>query len=237
MPAEKNLEFKVGIFVLLALLAFTVFIFSITDSSVFEERESLRIVFEFANGLKKNAPVRIAGVDEGTVKNIGLFFDRQDSKTKAGVELWIKKGTKIPSDSVVTINQLGLLGEKYVEIIPGIDTKQFFEQGQTVIGKDPVSQEEILERIIEVARKLDQTIAGFNRMIADEQNLDSVSKTLKNLSMASGNLNDILEHMKSGEGTMGKLFYDNRFYDDLQGMTSDLKKNPWKLFYRPKNKE
>ena len=36
MPKEKSLEFKVGFFVLLALIGLAVFIFSITDSPIFE---------------------------------------------------------------------------------------------------------------------------------------------------------------------------------------------------------
>ena len=111
MPKEKNLEFKVGVFVLIALLGLSFFIFSITDSPVFEKGKSFKVVFGFANGLKKSAPVRIAGVDQGIVKEISLFFDTTDNKTKAEIELWVKKEVQIPRDSTIMINQLGLMGE------------------------------------------------------------------------------------------------------------------------------
>jgi len=45
----------------------------------------------------------------------------------------------------------------------------------------------------------------------------------------ANNLNSILESVKSGQGTIGKLLYDDTVYKDLEGLTSDLKANPWKL--------
>ena len=219
---------------LIAVVALAMFIFSVSDSSVLEKGKSLRVIFGFANGLKKNAPVRISGVDEGLVRNIKLFFDRTDSRTKVEVELRIKEDTMIPSDSVITINQLGMMGEKYIEIFPGEDTKSFFEARQVVEGKDPIAQEAISERVMEVSNKLENAIGGVNRFINDGKNVDSVRITLENLSSMTGSLDDILYDMKEGKGTIGRLLYDERLYDDLQGLTADLKEHPWKLLYRPK---
>lgn len=235
MPRESHLEFKIGAFVLIAFIALTIFIFSITGSNVLEKGKSLKVIFGFANGLKKSAPVRIAGVDQGLVKNIDLFFDRQDDKTKVEVELWVKKDVRIPLDSVVTVNQLGLMGEKYIEIIPGVDTQHFYEEGQAIVGEDPIAQEEIAQRVMEVAGKLEHSIEGVNKIVNDEENRGSVSQTLKNLSSLTGGLNDIVYDMKDGRGTMGKLLYDARLYEDLEGLMADLKENPWKLLYRPKD--
>ena len=234
MPKESNLEFKVGLFMLIAMIALAMFIFSVSDSSVLKKGKSLRVIFGFANGLKKNAPVRIAGVDEGLVKDIKLFFDRTDSKTKVEVELWVGEGTMIPSDSVITVNQLGMMGEKYIEIFPGDDTKSFFGEKQVVVGKDPIAQEAISARVMEVSNKLENAIGGVDRLINDGKNVESIGTTLENLSSLTGSLDDIVLDMKEGKGTVGRLLYDERLYDDLQGLTADLKEHPWKLLYRPK---
>lgn len=234
MPKESNLEFKVGIFMLIALVLLTMFIFSVSDSSVLEKGKSIRVIFGFANGLKKNAPVRIAGVDEGLVQDIKLFFDRADGKTKVEVNLWVKEDTMIPNDSVITVNQLGMMGEKYIEIFPGDDTKNFFKEKQVVVGKDPIPQEAISARVMEVSNKLENAIGGVDRLINDGKNIDSIGTTLKNLSSMTTSLDEIIYNMKDGKGTIGRLLYDERLYDDLQGLTADLKANPWKLLYRPK---
>ncbi len=249
MPQESYLGFKVGFFVLLALIGMTMFIFSITDSSIFTDGETYEVVFTFANGVKKNAPVRVAGVDEGIVKDIGLFYDADARQTKARMALWLPKGVKIPKDSQVLINQLGLMGEKYVEILPGQDRQNFYANGDMIVGRDPILQERISNRVMEVADKAEKTIEGLSRLENDETNKKTVSTTLANLSRASGgledvlknlkdgsgSLRDILQNLKDGKGTVGKFLMDDSLYADLEALSADLKTNPWKLLYRPKD--
>ena len=234
MPKESHLEFKVGVFVLLAVIGLVIFIFSISDSSVLKEGKMVRVVFTFTNGLKKNAPVRIAGVEEGIVQDVNLFFDREDSKTKAEVLVWIKRKTQLPVDSLVTVNQLGLLGEQYIEIVPGVSTKQFINDGDTLLGKDPIAQSAISERIWSVAEQIESTVGGVNKMVNDEENVAAIKQTFQNLRSLSGEINSIVMDMRTGQGTLGHLLYDSQLYENLEGLTADLKANPWKLLYRPK---
>ena len=202
MSRESHLELKVGSFVLLALAGLSYFIFSVSNLSLFEKGRVLQAVFGFANGLKEAAPVRLAGVEAGLVKNMEIFTDANDNKkTKVRVTMWIKEGVEIPVDSKVTINQLGLLGEKYVEIMPGTST-EFFKAGTVVVGFDPVPMEKISERVYALTEKLERTIDNINK----------------------------------GQGTVGKFLTDESIYRNLDELTADLKANPWKLLYRPKNR-
>jgi len=227
MPKESNLELKVGMFVVVAFIALTVFIFSVSDFSTFEEGRNIRVIFGFANGIKKSAPVRFAGVDAGLVKDITIFFDRKEAKTKVAVDCWLKAGVEVPGDSRVTINQLGLLGEKYIEITPGVDTENFLDDGDQLVGKDPIPVEEITEMISEVTQKAKDSLDGINRVVQNEKNQKSLEDSLEGLSI-------IMTNVKEGKGTVGKLFNDDSIYNNLQDFTSDLKANPWKLLYRPK---
>ena len=202
MSRESHLELKVGSFVLLALAGLSYFIFSVSNLSLFEKGRPLQAVFGFANGLKEAAPVRLAGVEAGLVKNMEVFTDaNDDQRTKVRVTMWIKEGVEIPVDSKVTINQLGLLGEKYVEIMPGTST-EFFKAGTVVVGFDPVPMEKISERVYALTEKLERTIDNINK----------------------------------GQGTVGKFLTDESIYRNLDELTADLKANPWKLLYRPKNR-
>ena len=237
MPRESNLELKVGAFVLIAFISLTFFLFSISDFSFFEKGDTMKVVFNFANGLRKSAPVRMAGVDTGSVKKIHLFFDREDRRTKVEVEIKVDKDTKIPVDSVFIINQLGLLGEKYMEIIPGVDTKHFFEAGDTIEGKDPVAQEMISEKIVDVANRLGGSIDSFNQIAGDAKNQESFKKALENVSLLTDRLNVLAGKVIGGEGTIGKFFTDESIYNNLDELTADLKVNPWKLLYVPKSEE
>ncbi|MDP8213013.1 MAG: MlaD family protein [Candidatus Zapsychrus exili] len=234
MQKVSKLEFKVGLFVIVAFICLAAFVFSVTDSSVFAKGKTLKVVFSFANGLKKSAPVRIAGVDEGIVKDINLFFDRQDGRTKAEVKLWVKEATQVPADSIVMVNHLGLMGEKYVEITPGIETEKFISEGQIIVGKEPISQSAISDRIMQVSKKVESVVSGIDEIINSEKNTASISEILANVSSMTSNFDSIAKSLEEGKGTVGKFLQDDSIYDDLQELSSDLKENPWKLLYRPK---
>ena len=229
MSKESNLELKVGAFVLLAFIIFVVFIFSISDFSSFQKGKTVKVIFGFANGLKKSAPVRLAGVDVGSVRDLQIFFDRNDRKTKVKVDLWLKEDTQIPVDSQVWINQLGLLGEKYVEIMPGTDTNRFVENSGTLVGQDPIAMEQLSARMNQLTSKLENTVEGVNAIIRSDKNQKSIEETLLGLS-------EIINNIKQGRGTVGRLLYDESIFNDLEGFTADLKANPWKLLYKPRSK-
>ena len=189
MSRESHLELKVGSFVLLALFGLTFFVVSISDLSFIKKGHNFQVVFGFANGLRQAAPVRLAGVEAGIVKSMKVFVDGSDhQKTKVRVNLWIQEGVDIPLDSKITINQLGLLGEKYVEITPGLST-QFYKDDSILVGRDPVSFEKITEQVAVLTNKLEITVDNINqghgtvgRLLTDEsiyKNLDELTADLK----------------------------------------------------------
>lgn len=227
MSRESNLELKVGSFVLLAVLGLTFFIVSISDLSFVKKGRMVQVVFNFANGIRDAAPVRLAGVEAGIVRHIKIFTDDADQKkTKVRVTLWIQEGIEIPVDSKITINQLGLLGEKYIEITPGISTESY-KNDSIIVGYDPVPIEKITQQVAVLTQKIETTIDGINSGILTEQNKKSLAETLEGFASVANNL-------KNGRGTVGRLFTDESIYKNLDELSADLKSNPWKLLYRPK---
>jgi len=237
MSKETHLELKVGGFIILALVCLTMFILTIGDFSMFSEGETFRVIFNYAGGVKVSSPVRVAGVELGSVRGIGLFYDREAERTKVEVLIWLQKGTKIPIDSKVMVNQLGLFGEKYIEIVPGVDTKQFFKDGEDIVGVDPILQEEVVGTVLQVTNKVDRSLDGVTAIVNDVGNQQSLKQVLERLSALSGGFQEIIEHVKEGKGTIGRLLKDEGVADDLRSLSSDLKENPWKLLYRPKSED
>jgi len=227
MSRDNGLELKVGLFLLMAVLALTFFIISISDLSIFEKGRHMQVVFGFASGLREAAPVRLAGVEVGLVKKMQVFVDEADNrKTKVRVNVWIKDDIAIPADSKVTINQLGILGEKYLEIIPG-NSADVIKDDSIVVGHDPVPIEKIAEQVDELMVKLGTTVDSVNSGILTDQNKKSIADALSGFAAVGTDL-------KEGRGTLGKLLTDESIYNNLDDLTSDLKTNPWKLLYRPK---
>lgn len=209
MVNKSRLELSVGLFILVGLVIMVFLVFFIRDFQIVKPGYNFQIIYCFANGIKVGAPVRLAGVDVGEVKSMDIFFDRQSLRTKVKVRVWVRKDAHIPFDSKFWINTLGLLGEKYLEIIPGSDQENLVLKEQSVIGQDPVAMEEITENTKKLVLKLNDTLAEMN---------------------------DVLAKVKSGEGTIGKLMNDAAVYKNIEELTEDLKRHPWKLFWKTKEK-
>lgn len=196
-----SFEVKVGIFILAGLIILFVMIFSIGEIYVIKRGIHIKVIFNFANGIGMDAPVRLAGIEVGEVDGIKIYYDTIEKRTKVELAAWIKKDHKIQEDSVAVINTLGLLGEKYLEIFPG-RSERHLEDGEVLIGKDPISVEDM---------------TGEFKRLAD-------------------NAAVIMERLKNGEGTIGRLLTDESIYNNLEAFTEDIKQNPWKLMNKPKGK-
>jgi phospholipid/cholesterol/gamma-HCH transport system substrate-binding protein len=119
--AKKSTETLVGVFVLLGIVALAFLALKTANLGSFSGSKMYQVRARFDNigGLKKNAPVRSAGVSVGHVVSITL-----DKNTYQGlVVMDIKEGIDFPVDSSAKILTAGLLGDQYVGIEPGSDDK------------------------------------------------------------------------------------------------------------------
>jgi phospholipid/cholesterol/gamma-HCH transport system substrate-binding protein len=206
---SKSLELKVGIFVFFGLVILTWFVLWIGDFKIIKHGYHVRVSFGFSNGIKVGAPLRLAGVDVGEVKEIKLTHDAS-GKTIIYLTTWLDSNTQIPRDSRAWVNTLGLLGEKYLEIIPGKDYKNVMKEDDCLVGEDPTSVQEVTDLAKDVALQAKDTLSSLQSVLT--------------------NVDGVLE----GKGTIGKFLTDDTLYTDLEEMFADLKKHPWKLLYRPK---
>ncbi|MDP3041597.1 MAG: MlaD family protein [Candidatus Omnitrophota bacterium] len=200
---KTKLELKVGIFVFIGLTILVIFILSIGGFKTWSSGYRINLNFNFVNGVKIGAPVRFAGLDVGEVKKIGLQFIPQENRSIVRLEAWVRDIVRVPADSTVWVNTLGLLGEKYVEIIPGKDYANFLKDNQSLIGIDPLPIHEIFNRAESILRNLD----------------DGIMK------------------IRDKEGSLGKLLYDDAVYNELEALLTDVRKNPWKLLIKTKEKK
>ncbi len=200
---DKIFELKVGIFILIGILILFIIVFSIGDINLVKSGYHIGVTFKFANGISDSAPVRLAGVDVGQVEDISIFYDENDKRAKARIHAWIRGNAKIEEDAKITINTLGLLGEKYLEIFPGTPGKRFLENGDEIVGHDPVPVEKMTEE-------------------------------LKGL---SASMRVVVDRLKNGEGTVGKLLTEEKVYNDLEAFVEDIRKHPWKLLSRPSGRK
>lgn len=200
---KTKLELKVGIFVFVGLIILAIFILSIGGFKTWSSGYRINLNFNFVNGVKVGAPVRFAGVDVGEVKSVDLEFIPQENRSNVRLEIWIRNIIKIPADSTVWVNTLGLLGEKYVEIIPGKDYANYIKSNGSLVGIDPLPIHVLFKNAENILRNLDEGIA----------------------------------QIRNKEGSLGKLIYDDKVYNELEALVTDVRKNPWKLLIKTKEKK
>ncbi|TAM34189.1 MCE family protein [bacterium] len=156
---KTKLELKVGIFVFVGLVILGIFILSIGGFKTWSSGYHINLNFNFVNGVKVGAPVRFSGVDVGEVKKVDLSFIPQENRSNVRLDIWLRNNIKIPADSSVWVNTLGLLGEKYIEIMPGKDYANCLKANDSLIGRDPLPMHQIFNRAENILRNLDDGIA------------------------------------------------------------------------------
>jgi len=126
-PAGKGRELRVGIFVLLGILASVAVLFITTDPGTFRGRYIVTTTMSSAGGVRAGDPVQMRGVNIGRVKGFALTRDA------VRISLEIEGEWEIPADSRTRLSGLGILSGRTVEVIPG-DASRTLEPGENLPG-------------------------------------------------------------------------------------------------------
>lgn len=171
---------KVGIAVVLAVSAFLAAQWYILSLGWRAEMYSIRVRFGDIQDLEDGAHVRMAGVRIGTVRSIDLVAD-ESGRIVAELGLDVLKKYKIPKDSRFRITSGGLIGEKYVDIIPGTK-REYLPQNQkptvrdVVYGVDTpqlddliIKASELADETSRIAANIESASAAIDRLIRDQR--------------------------------------------------------------------
>ncbi len=180
MATKLNLELKVGIFAFIALIILTLAVFSISEIYIFRPGYHIKITFSFASGIDLGAVVRVAGIEAGEVRDIEMSYDKDKGEAKVTLLVWLNKDVKVPRDSVAYVSVLGLIGETYLEIVPGEDYAHLLKDGDMLVGRDPFSTETLMEAAHKVAANFDNILNSVDEVF-DEETKMSLKEAIQNL--------------------------------------------------------
>src|SRR4030095_689588 len=111
MPRTRSLawaELKIGAVSFIAVVIATLVIFQLSgEGGFFWQRYSIKTIFDDVAGLKEGAPVRLAGMDVGSVTGVSLTGDR----VEVLMEVSRDHRNRITSTSVASLGSVSLLGE------------------------------------------------------------------------------------------------------------------------------
>lgn len=201
MAQRKQLtwtELRVGLFVLVGLSVLAAGIFYVTGAGTLGPKYRLKTYLPEVSGLANGAPVRLDGVEIGNVESIrlaprsaGIARDKMRN-----VEVVMRVGKKyqedILTDSVASLVTEGLLGNRYVEITRGV-TGTRLGDNQEVTGREEKAIKEVVERSADM---------------------------LGNLQALSDSVQELINGVQHGKGTLGKLLTDDQAYNHLNSILS-----------------
>lgn len=214
MTNRKN-NITVGFFVILSLFILLFGVYYLKETVPGQKTDSYKVLFNQVSTLQEGDPVKVNGVKLGKVDKIELEGSR------VRVSLKLDRGIKLPKNSEVRIQNIGLMGERQVGILMG-DSKENYVTGAELEGRlDAGIAEamgvggEVFVESQEIVRSLkavmDSTVAkpefvaSFNRVVKQTDELSrrlnqflsevdpKVKRSLNNLEDASSRVHILLK--------------------------------------------
>ena len=236
-PMKLNNETKIGILIVATLVLLLMLTFKAGDFHFAEKGYPIKVHFKQIDGVELNAPVRFNGLEIGQVKDIQILYD--DQVTRMELTLSLQEKAKIRQGAKAYVKNMGLLGEKYVGLTDGTSGAAFLEPGAVIDGEEPVDLERLLVKGEQIGNNLNEISANINeRLKVNSEHIDEIMKNLdasaKRMASITANVDQRLA-INSGaiDETMANM---NLLSKNLADFSEDLKKNPWKLLYRQKEK-
>lgn len=199
MPSQKQLKWsqlKVGLTVIFAAVLLGVLIILMSGGGLFTSKISLISYFPDAGGLTTGAPVRLSGVDIGNVKYIRIVRDHPPERP---VEVTMKVNTKyrffLRKDSWTLLSTAGVLGATYINIDSSAAKKPEVDDGDVLPSREQPGYDEVIR---------------------------SANSSLQNMDVLLKRMDRIIAFVESGQGSIGKLIYDNSLYNRVNATVAEF---------------
>lgn len=222
MPRTRSLawaELKFGLIAVFALVMAGLLIFAVGGSGgFFWQNYPLKVRFPNVAGLMSGSPVRVAGVEVGSVTDVELVTGG------AEVSFTVLKDLRpiITDRSTAKIGSISLLGEGAVDIDAGPGGTPIPDWGYVPTGAPAPTIAELTEQagtgIADVTKMIADLRAGkgtIGKFLTD----DSVYREFDSL---LGAAERVARNVSEGRGTMGKLANDPKMYDELNASVANL---------------
>ena len=182
---------------LVALILLVLLVFVLGDRrNLFGKTFKLIAQFENVEGLRSGAAVFINGIRVGSVDAVDLVADKT-LKVRVKMTIEEKYHPMITTSSEAAVGQIGLVGDKHVEISTPDVTKPMVADGSEIATNSPLAYTDILEEA--------------NQAVANTENI-------------TASLDTLFLRFRRGEGTLGKFLTDDAAYNELVGVGSSAQR-------------
>lgn len=212
---EASRYIKVGIFTLLALAIGVAIVFLIgAGHSLLGPTVTLHTTFQNVGGLKAGAPVRIGGLDVGSVTRVE-FGTANDRRVRVTFRVDRGAMAMLRSDSIVRLGNKGLLGDRLLDLDTGTERGGVVQEGVTLRSEEPA---DLMGTASRLGGRVDGVLANaqqFTGVLAEDE-------FTGNLRSLARDLSTVVHQLSSGNGTAGRLLRDEQLAADLASATQGL---------------
>ncbi|NBS54500.1 MCE family protein [bacterium] len=206
---ESNLEVKVGVFVLAGLAAVGMLVVAFGKfGNYLKKTYPIVVEFQDARDILKNSKVLWRGAQIGVVADTPTYHAGEDF-----VELTLKidNGIEIPTGSKFRIDQYGMLGDRFVRVVPPEKVDgTFLQSGARVKGEQE---------------------AGLSAMMASAgPALDEIRSAARRVDEFAKAATGLVQEAEKGKGPLYTIMKDEKMANDMKALMANLRKHGV-LFY------
>jgi phospholipid/cholesterol/gamma-HCH transport system substrate-binding protein len=228
-----------GAFVVIGALLFTAALFVIGERRMlFENRFEVYTEFAKLGQLEAGAIVRVAGMNAGEVTEIQVP-ESPTQKFRVKMEVRDDLHPLVRTDSIASAQTEGLVGGIYVSIATGTAQAPEVPKGGTIPSREPFALADLLAQASDTVAQVNMTVEKLSGDL--ETTIDQIEMTTKdahqlfiditpqikataeNGSRISADTQRIIESVRAGEGTLGKLINDDGLYVRAREIADEAK--------------
>jgi phospholipid/cholesterol/gamma-HCH transport system substrate-binding protein len=223
MAGRVSREIGVGITVALALGLFALGVLAIgKESRMFVPKATYWTRFDNTSGLVSGSPVRLVGVQIGTVEEVTFPMDLKENRIKVTFRVDRAFSPRIRHGSVAYLKSLSYLSQdKYIELTTGdpaqpeLAAGDYIESGRSSWEETLEQSQSIADDVKEITASLRDVLVAMNQgqgvvhdMIHDPE---FGRQGVANLEASLGSLRTILDRLDRGEGLAGAMLTNKEF--------------------------
>ena len=222
MPRTRSLawaELKIGLVSVFAIVMATWLIFLLSGESGFWwQRYTIKTVFPNVAGLKPGAPVRVAGVEVGSVADVVFVGDRVEVLMEVGKD----HASRITTTSVASLGSVSLLGESAVDITASSNGTPVPEYGYVKSGPSAGSLTDVATQASSGIEQLTGLITDLRAGKGTAGKLMTDDVLYQDMTALVGAMEQVASNINQGRGSLGRLATDPTLVRSLEGSLANL---------------
>jgi phospholipid/cholesterol/gamma-HCH transport system substrate-binding protein len=214
-------EKLVGSFILASAGLLLLLLFSLLrQQNMFEEHFEVFGVLKSAEGLAKQTPIKISGVEVGHVRS---FEITPNNDIKVTLRIFERYHSLLRADSEIVSGGMGaaFFGKSNLEITAGSPDKPLIESGAFLKVQKSNTVDDVVAEA-KIALDKINTIIDDVYVIIDNVHPESISNTLLSLQQASKNIEQLTVQINSAHGPLNTIITDETLKKNLQAAGTNL---------------